>query len=166
MITTAGGCERIARWLVSSSVVAAFMRLTKKRSKSGAMAPSPFPKVADYFAAIRCEGRNVDQPRDLGIHPCLGDHDSAPRVPYPNDRPLLHRQRAVGCGDVGGKRGEGKLDGRHMVALRLQDCDHLRPDQSIHEGAMHQNDVLDRRRRPYANRLSDTGQRHSGAGRS
>src|SRR5262249_51355528 len=42
MITaaTALGCESIATWLAFSSVVVAFMRFAKKRSSSGAIAPS------------------------------------------------------------------------------------------------------------------------------
>ena len=39
---TSFGFESIATWLVSSSVVVAFMRLAKKRSASGAIAPSCF----------------------------------------------------------------------------------------------------------------------------
>src|SRR6266487_6658476 len=37
---TAFGCESMGTWLVFNSVVVAFMRLAKKRSSSGAIAPS------------------------------------------------------------------------------------------------------------------------------
>src|SRR5882672_12242295 len=39
---TAFGCESIGTWLVFNSVVVAFMRFAKKRSSSGAIAPSSF----------------------------------------------------------------------------------------------------------------------------
>src|SRR3569833_1797306 len=60
---TSFGCDTSERWPASSSMVVAFMRLARKRSKSGLMVPSFFDTA--YQLGLECHAASVVRPAKI-----------------------------------------------------------------------------------------------------
>src|SRR6266850_7884281 len=67
---TAFGCDSIGTWLVFNSVVVAFMRFAKKRSSSGAIAPSRLDTMYHDGFAFHATADTLASHAETLIGPC------------------------------------------------------------------------------------------------
>jgi hypothetical protein len=88
---------------------------------------------------VRCEGRDVDERRHLGIVASLGDDRSAIGMADENDRFALRVDDALGRGGVAFERKRRILDDGDGVAALPQEAIDALPAGAVDETAVNEN---------------------------
>ncbi len=98
-------------------------------------------QFAQGLAAIRRDGRDIDQGRDALVDAGLPDDDAAPGMTDQHGRPLEAIEGAPCGGDIVRERRQRRLHRRHRHAAIGQDAAHPLPAAGVDERPVDKHDV-------------------------
>jgi hypothetical protein len=99
------------------------------------------------LARVRGEGGDVNQPRNVRIGPCFGDHDLAVGVPNRDYGAWMGMDYQLRCGHISHQRNGRILDDSDVEAVLLQNVIDTPPAGAVHEASVDKNDIVDLRHR-------------------